>query len=402
MSNTTVLAFALAAALFVVPASHAQICNHDVTLSSQAAVNAFDCSEVTGFLRISGSDITDLSPLVGLGFVGGELFIGDNPGLPSLQGLSGLSTVGGDLFVQTNAALPSLQGLEGLTDVGGELFVGLNPALTSLSGLGALQSVGDFFKVIDNDALPSLEGPGVLSVIGHALFIRDNDALVSVAGLESLTTIGGGLDIADNASLASLEGLEGLTDIGGAAVMVTDLVINDNDALVSLRGLENVSDVGGRLLIRLNDALSACAPGLTALISCDPPAFVGVAGGASISSNASGGQCYSAQAVLDDACSSVANDSPSDSPRPFALAVPYPNPSRRAVTVTFDVAVPTNVRLVVFDGVGREVAVLVDGARSAGRHEASLDARGLPSGVYYVRLTAGASTATQAVTLLAK
>jgi hypothetical protein len=57
------------------------------------------------------------------------------------------------------------------------------------------------------------------------------------------------------------------------------------------------------------------------------------------------------------------------------------------------------VRLAVYDVLGREVAVLVDGERPAGRHEAVLDGRMLPSGVYLVRLAAGGEVRTRAVTL---
>ena len=58
------------------------------------------------------------------------------------------------------------------------------------------------------------------------------------------------------------------------------------------------------------------------------------------------------------------------------------------------------VRLAVYDLLGREVAVLVDGVWAAGAYEAVLDGRGLPAGVYVVRLTAGAFVETRRVTLL--
>jgi hypothetical protein len=43
----------------------------------------------------------------------------------------------------------------------------------------------------------------------------------------------------------------------------------------------------------------------------------------------------------------------------------------------------------VYDMLGREVEVLVDGWRAAGVHEVTLDASGLASGVYVYRLNAG-------------
>ncbi len=49
---------------------------------------------------------------------------------------------------------------------------------------------------------------------------------------------------------------------------------------------------------------------------------------------------------------------------------------------------------------GREVARLVDGAMPAGQHRATWDAAGLPSGVYFYRLSAGRFSQTRAMTLL--
>jgi hypothetical protein len=57
------------------------------------------------------------------------------------------------------------------------------------------------------------------------------------------------------------------------------------------------------------------------------------------------------------------------------------------------------VRLAVYDALGREVAVVAEGWRAAGAHEAALDAAALPAGVYLARLTAGARTATRRLTV---
>jgi hypothetical protein len=55
----------------------------------------------------------------------------------------------------------------------------------------------------------------------------------------------------------------------------------------------------------------------------------------------------------------------------------------------------------VYDVLGREVTVLVDAERAAGRYEAALDGWGLAAGVYFVRMTTEAGfTRTQRVTLV--
>jgi hypothetical protein len=68
--------------------------------------------------------------------------------------------------------------------------------------------------------------------------------------------------------------------------------------------------------------------------------------------------------------------------------------------LTFTLAAPGPVRLAVYDVLGREVTVLVEGVRSAGRHEVAFDGSALPGGVYLVRLNSGGSAATRALTLV--
>ena len=84
----------------------------------------------------------------------------------------------------------------------------------------------------------------------------------------------------------------------------------------------------------------------------------------------------------------------------FGLSV-WPNPSAGRATVAFTVEAAGAVRLSVVDALGREVAVLREGAVEAGRHTAVLDAAALPAGVYLVRLaTADGPAATERITRL--
>ena len=64
-----------------------------------------------------------------------------------------------------------------------------------------------------------------------------------------------------------------------------------------------------------------------------------------------------------------------------------PNPARGATTLSFTLDRSGPVRLAVFDALGREVAVLADGARVAGDYEAALSAARLAPGLYLARLT---------------
>ncbi|NBC16718.1 MAG: T9SS type A sorting domain-containing protein [Bacteroidetes bacterium] len=87
-------------------------------------------------------------------------------------------------------------------------------------------------------------------------------------------------------------------------------------------------------------------------------------------------------------------------PERFHLGANYPNPFNPQTTITYALPRGTEVHLAVYDVLGREVAVLVDGTRPAGRHAAVFEAGNLPSGMYLVRLNAGEHFETRSMTLM--
>ena len=72
----------------------------------------------------------------------------------------------------------------------------------------------------------------------------------------------------------------------------------------------------------------------------------------------------------------------------FALAQNYPNPFNPKTEVSSQLPVACQVKLVVYDLLGREVAVLVDERRAAGTYHDTFDGSGLSSGFYFYRLQA--------------
>lgn len=86
-------------------------------------------------------------------------------------------------------------------------------------------------------------------------------------------------------------------------------------------------------------------------------------------------------------------------PRGVRLAA-FPNPARGTATVTYEVGQAGGVTLSVYDVLGREVAVLIDGERTVGAYTARFETRGLASGVYILRLESDGQTRTQRVTVL--
>ena len=75
-------------------------------------------------------------------------------------------------------------------------------------------------------------------------------------------------------------------------------------------------------------------------------------------------------------------------PGEFLLEQNYPNPFNPSTTIAYTLPQAAFVTLRVMDPLGREVALLEHGLRSAGRHTVKFDGAGLSSGVYFYELRA--------------
>jgi hypothetical protein len=81
-------------------------------------------------------------------------------------------------------------------------------------------------------------------------------------------------------------------------------------------------------------------------------------------------------------------------PAAFALSAVRPNPFAGKTTIEFDVPRPAEVRVEIFDVLGRRVATLTNGGFSAGRHAIAWNGENATgerarAGVYLCRMTAG-------------
>src|SRR3989339_1532400 len=66
----------------------------------------------------------------------------------------------------------------------------------------------------------------------------------------------------------------------------------------------------------------------------------------------------------------------------FVLEQNYPNPFNPSTQIRFSIPEVTNVKLIVSDALGREIALLVDGKLNAGDYKIDFDADGISSGIY--------------------
>lgn len=97
---------------------------------------------------------------------------------------------------------------------------------------------------------------------------------------------------------------------------------------------------------------------------------------------------------------SALDERDSDTLQSFELQQNYPNPFNAQTLIKFSLPAAAHISLRVFDIHGRQISVLLDGNRPAGRGEISFAADTLASGIYYFQLKSAGQTFTRKMMLL--
>jgi hypothetical protein len=89
-------------------------------------------------------------------------------------------------------------------------------------------------------------------------------------------------------------------------------------------------------------------------------------------------------------------------PDKFSLSQNFPNPFNPSTKI--NVSIPAgesgNIKLEVYDALGRLISTLINGKMNAGLYELTWNASNIPSGVYFYTLTAGSFKETKSMILL--
>ncbi len=94
------------------------------------------------------------------------------------------------------------------------------------------------------------------------------------------------------------------------------------------------------------------------------------------------------------------DDGISQQPDNFQLGQNYPNPFNPSTTIFYQLPRSSQVRLTVYDLLGREIMTLVNREQPAGEYSVKVNAGNLPSGIYLYRLEAGSFIQTRKMMLL--
>lgn len=89
-----------------------------------------------------------------------------------------------------------------------------------------------------------------------------------------------------------------------------------------------------------------------------------------------------------------------NTPGEFSLQQNYPNPFNPSTKIRYSIASTQNVKLVVYDLLGNEIKVLVNGVKQQGTYEVTFEAGNLPAGIYIYKLSAGEFNKTGRMLLL--
>lgn len=95
------------------------------------------------------------------------------------------------------------------------------------------------------------------------------------------------------------------------------------------------------------------------------------------------------KAVTLQTATSIEDENTINIPTAISLNQNYPNPFNPSTNIRFELPARSEVRLEVFDMLGRKVETIFNGTKAAGAHLISFDASGLASGVYIYQLTTG-------------
>ena len=179
-----------------------------------------------------------------------------------------------------------------------------------------------------------------------------------------------------------------------AAYAVTD----DGEELRGVARVDTVEALGGTRAFLLVAGAEGETFVLRAATATDDGVLVPIDEGVTVAADAFGRDAtftFAVDAVVgsadDPVASSLGSEGGSDGtlPEAVALAPTRPNPFSDRATFEFALPEPTRVRLVLYDVLGREVAVLADGEHDAGVYAVPFDGRSLASGSYVARLVAG-------------
>ncbi len=273
---------------------------------------------------------------------------------------------------------------------------------------GGIQAIRSSFQIENNiitENQSTTSGGGLQ--VQNAPDVGTEQMIANNTFVGNKATTGGGLDIVNAANVVAFNNiLWGDTATTGPEINATGAapVIQYCDVAGGYAGTGNI--VQEPLFVDSTYRLSVRSPCIGAGIDSlkiggvwhrtSNTCFYGSARPNPAGSNPDIGACENALAVP---LTGSVTENP-DVPKVYGLSQNFPNPFNPSTVVRYQLPAAGNVKLVVYDLLGREVAVLVNEKMAPGNHEVKFDGSGLASGVYFYRMQAGDFVQTRRLLLL--
>lgn len=87
-------------------------------------------------------------------------------------------------------------------------------------------------------------------------------------------------------------------------------------------------------------------------------------------------------------------------PDEFSISQNYPNPFNPSTTINYQLPIAGNVKISIYDALGKNVGILVNKSQNAGNYNIEWNAANLPSGVYIYKIEAGSFTSSKKMMLI--
>jgi hypothetical protein len=87
-------------------------------------------------------------------------------------------------------------------------------------------------------------------------------------------------------------------------------------------------------------------------------------------------------------------------PKTYSLEQNYPNPFNPTTVINFSIPKEGNVKLAIYDALGREVEMLVDKKMDAGNYNADWNAANYAAGIYFYTIQVNNFVSTKKMVLL--
>ncbi len=87
-------------------------------------------------------------------------------------------------------------------------------------------------------------------------------------------------------------------------------------------------------------------------------------------------------------------------PEKSGLSQAYPNPFNNSAIICYRLDRPDMIKLEIFDILGRKIETIAEGRMPSGEHKVTWNAKGMPSGIYFYKLSSGKNTEVRKMMLL--